>query len=420
MLFERLLLAASYSTPAPSGGSIYSWGSNATGQTGHGTTSGYTTVPTVIAGSAGTWTQISATVYGSTWSAASNGAISALRSDGTVWSWGNNGGYGLIGLGSTAGPVLVPTQIPGSNWVSVAINGLGFLGVQSNGTLWSSGYDSYGALGMGGPGNYHINLTQVGVGTTWAKVFTSSLFTTFIIDNAGHLWTMGTPTNYENGLANPGVLVATPTQVGTATWSKIITIGDSSYSGDAPWTIGLQTNGTIWAVGYNTNGQTGLGTSSGAATTFTQIGSATTWTDIGAVSSFITSSNSASFGIKSDGTMWGWGTASLNGNGTSYLVPTQIGSGTNWSKVCGGSTSSATGGSVGYTSLGYGLALQSNGTIWSWGSNNNYQAGQGASVITSSPTQIGSGTTWTLIGAGGCEADSASISNLGCYGFAVG
>ena len=39
--------------------------------------------------------------------AAGNDHSLALKSDGTVWAWGNNS-YGQLGVGSTTSPVLLP------------------------------------------------------------------------------------------------------------------------------------------------------------------------------------------------------------------------------------------------------------------------------------------------------------------------
>src|SRR5690606_4022080 len=63
----------------------------------------------------------------------------AVRSDGTLWSWGWNDA-GRTGLGSSSGVTLVPTQVgTDSDWVSVSAGNLQSLAVKSDGTLWSWG-----------------------------------------------------------------------------------------------------------------------------------------------------------------------------------------------------------------------------------------------------------------------------------------
>jgi alpha-tubulin suppressor-like RCC1 family protein len=96
--------------------------------------------------------------------------------------------------------------------------------------------------------------------------------------------------------------------------------------------------------------------------------------------------------IKTDGTLWSWGSNQYGelGNGTTtyYSSPVQIGSLTNWKQV-----------SSGYY---HAVALKTDGTIWGWGRNQLGQLGVGSTTPTavSSPIQIGSLTSWAAIGCG--------------------
>ena len=95
-------------------------------------------------------------------------------------------------------------------------------------------------------------------------------------------------------------------------------------------------------------------------------------------------------GIKSDGTLWGWGLNSNGqlGNGTnvSSNIPIQIGTDDDWISV-----------SAGYN---FTLALKSNGTIWGWGRNSQGQLGLGNSADVSLPTQVGNDTDWIEVMTG--------------------
>ena len=101
------------------------------------------------------------------------------------------------------------------------------------------------------------------------------------------------------------------------------------------------------------------------------------------------SSHSGQHGIKSDGTLWGWGRNNegqlgLN-NKTSYSSPVQI-PGTTWAKVC--------------SSKDYVIAVKTDGTLWTWGRQIYGSLGLGeenSPAYISSPTQIGSDSTWTSI-----------------------
>jgi hypothetical protein len=71
-----------------------------------------------------------------------------VKSDGTLWSWGYNY-YGQLGLGDTTNRSTLEQVGTDTNWVSVATGGYHTIGVKSDGTLWSWGYNGWGQLGDG-------------------------------------------------------------------------------------------------------------------------------------------------------------------------------------------------------------------------------------------------------------------------------
>ena len=107
-----------------------------------------------------------------------------------------------------------------------------------------------------------------------------------------------------------------------------------------------------------------------------------------------------SFAIRSDGALFGWGSAPLGDNdpffgsptspvlvGTAFPFvssPVQIGT-SSWSLVTAGKS--------------YASAIRSDGALFAWGVNTNYNLGDGTSINRSSPVQIGS-SSWTLVNAG--------------------
>ena len=174
---------------------------------------------------------------------------------------------------------------------------------------------------------------------------------------------------------------------GWATGSdKILVPGSDSI-------LAIKTDGTLWAVGYNRYGQLGLGDTINRSSPV-QVGNDTDWAYI-----FGHPFQSSVFAIKTDGTLWAWGTNSygiLGNNSTSTVSsPVQIGTST-WSKIAVG--------------LYHTIGLKQDGTLWGWGYN--YYGSVGDMTLTdrSSPVQLGALNTWTDIGTSG-EASHAVKSD---------
>lgn len=103
----------------------------------------------------------------------------------------------------------------------------------------------------------------------------------------------------------------------------------------------------------------------------------------------VSSLQSHTLAIKTDGTLWAWGTNSSgqfgNGSTTSSNTPIQIGSATNWKLVNAGGE--------------YSTAIKTDNTLWSWGKNTYGQLGNGNTTNSISPIQIGSSSNWDKISA---------------------
>ena len=180
------------------------------------------------------------------------------------------------------------------------------------------------------------------------------------------LYGWGSNTDGQIGLGNT-TNYSSPKQVGSLTnWLEIA----AGYA----FSASIKTDGTLWTWGSNPQGQLGLGNSGVYYSSPKQVGSLTSW-------SKVTTAASSCAAIKTDGTIWSWGQGSNGqlglGNLTYYSSPKQIGALTNWSSVSGAGSQS------------FYIALKTDGTIWSWGNNNNGQLGLGDRTNRSSPVQIG-------------------------------
>jgi len=125
------------------------------------------------------------------WVAAAAGEVHSLglRSDGTLWAWGANW-YGQLGLADTT-ERLIPTQVgTDTNWVAVAAGQDHSLGVRSDGTLWAWGLNNYGQLGLNDTNN-RLSPTQVGTDTNWVAVASGEYYDSLGMRSDGTLWAWG-------------------------------------------------------------------------------------------------------------------------------------------------------------------------------------------------------------------------------------
>ncbi|RAK69491.1 hypothetical protein [Hymenobacter edaphi] len=132
----RSVAVGSYHTVAlRQDGTLWTWGHNRFGQLGNGTSLGQTTPQQI--GTATTWLKVSA---GGTHTV-------ALKSDGTLWTWGYNG-LGQLGDGAASSGRDTPAQVGTSaGWQSVSAGWNSTLALRTDGTLWAWGDNQYGQLG---------------------------------------------------------------------------------------------------------------------------------------------------------------------------------------------------------------------------------------------------------------------------------
>jgi alpha-tubulin suppressor-like RCC1 family protein len=248
--------ASGYSAGAiKTDGTLWMWGIGNNGALGLGNTTTYNSPKQV--GILTNWLKINCGSYTSTF---------AMKTDGSLWAWGQNSN-GQLGLGDTtnrSSPVQVGLLV---DWASIAPDDSYIIAIKTDGTLWAWGANSQGQLGLGDSGTYtkRSSPTQVGSLNNWSKISTS--FSGHAIKTDGTMWSWGYNADGRLGLNNL-TSYSSPKQVGAlTTWSQIEN------------TLAIKTNGTLWSWGPNAQGQLGIGTTTQTSSP-AQVGASTTWNKV--------------------------------------------------------------------------------------------------------------------------------------------
>jgi alpha-tubulin suppressor-like RCC1 family protein len=336
-------------------GGLWAVGSSFYGQIGDSTTVSKSSPIQTVAG-------------GREWRGVSSGGTicSAVKSDGTLWSWGLNS-LGQLGDNSTVNKSSPVQTVSGSSvWRQVSASQNGCSAIKTDGTLWSWGLNSAGQLGDNSTVNKSSPVqTVAGSNTAWKQVSKHDLYT-LAVKVDGTLWGWGNNSSYNLG---DGTLTSrsSPVQVfGSATTWKQASAGGLSSA--------IKTDGTMWVWGISDSSPV------------TVVGGGTSWKYVGEgglASGFVA--------IKTDGTLWtsGDNTYGQLGDGTTTAStaksPVQVlGGSKNWKQVSGAGYSVA--------------AVKVDGTLWAWGLNDTGQLGDGTTVNRSSPVQIfGGGSNWKQV-----------------------
>jgi alpha-tubulin suppressor-like RCC1 family protein len=293
-----------------------------------------------------------------------------IQSDGTLWTWGENH-YGQLGLGDQMTRT-VPTKVgTDTNWAQCSAGCYFTVAIKTDGTLWTWGFNNYGQLGHN-DGITRLVPRQVGTATNWREAWAFLYWDIPCVvalktDNTMWAWGRNAWSAFSNGTSNNS---SVPVQGGnsTADWSKVFT-GWYCH-------LGIKTDGTLWAWGYNSQGQYGVGNTTWVSSAINVGGTGVTylWAACG---------REFNLAIKSDGTLWGAGTGSWGslgtGNGTGYSTWTQIGSANNWIRCW----------AARYT----GYALNSAGELWAWGNHDGGMIGDGNYIQQWSPVKVNTGVT---------------------------
>lgn len=340
----------------------------------------------------------------------------AIKEDGTLWMWGDNT-YGQLGLGTTTN-AWVPTQVgTDNNWLQVSCGWLHTVALKTDGTLWIWGRNNNGQLGNGLNRTSRLTPGQLGTENTWVEIsagrnnslmrksdntlwFVGACYTSSIVSQLRQVgstsdWkTMAAGTYTDYGIKQNGTLwkwvnsnggPSGLAQVGTQNnWNKVD--NGIGYSQEDHALI-IKTNGTLWAIGKNQFGQMGTGNLTSYTDIPVQIGTDTDWKQAVAGSHY-------TLALKTNNSFWACGRTNHAqfGNGMNKDVMRPINTTTHWKEV--------------YTSRGsfngHTLAIQEDGTLWSWGPNQDGQLGIGPPTYAHKPLpqQVGTASNWKSVTGG--------------------
>lgn len=256
----------------------------------------------------------------------------AIKTDSTLWGWGNHD-HAQLGLGfgnNIPNSYALPTSLGSDHdWIQVSAGQFSSMYLKANGDLYCSGGNGYGQLGIYSTFDQWTIVPVQSIGGNVKNVSTGANGT-FAVKNDGTLWFAGARFFLDENDANNQL--AFEQQGSDTDWDSVATgLGHCLL---------LKTNGELWAGGYNNSGQVGNG-SYQYVNGRVQIGTEN-WDKI-AVYQY------SSYGLKSDGTLYSWG--SIGPNQTAF--PNQIGT------------------SYDYTGLSVHLASRTYGLYWI-GNGDNY------------------------------------------------
>ena len=396
-------------------GTLWVWGYNGNGQLGDNTrTSRSSPVQTVTFGT--NWMQVSAGYY----------HTAAVKNDGTLWTWGlgTSGQLGDNSISSKSSPV--QTIASGNTWLQAACGNTYTAAIKTDGTLWTWGLGTSGQLGDSTSISKSSPVQTITYGTNWKQVSCGSVHTV-ATKTDGTLWTWGADTNGQLG-DNTIVAKSSPVQTITSgySWKQAVagfsltmaiqneadvnlldqtlpsgatgSTGSTGATGSAGTASGaltasqlgdyLSTSTRLWAFGLGTSGQLGDNTILSKSSPIQTTAFGTNWKQIS-----VSNHNLTTTVVKSDGSLWSWGLGTTGQLGDNTILskssPVQtVAGGTTWLQSASG--------------FAHTVAVKNDGTLWVWGDNATYgQLGDNTVAPKSSPVQTTAfGTNWKNVASG--------------------
>jgi len=308
-----------------------------------------------------------------------------LKNDGTVWACGRNN-VGQLGNGTNTSSA-APVQVSGlTDIIAIDAGSFHSLFLKSDGTVWACGYNIYGQLGNGSNTNRNIPVQVPGL-TDVVAISAGYRFSLFLKSD-GTVRACGE--NVDGQLGN-GANTNANTVVTVSSLTGITSVTAGQFH-----SLFLKNDSTVWACGDNYSGALGDGTN-----TDRNIAVQVSASAMGNVAALGVGSYQSMF-LKNNGTVWtcGSNTSGQMGDGTttSSNIPLSVIPG--WTGtiavIAGGGDRS--------------IFVNSDGTVWGWGSNAYGTLGTGRPNTTNAAVMaISEGSRLSLL-VGGPDPITGSVS----------
>ena len=363
-------------------GFVYAWGEDTYGQMGQGTTDTNVNTPVKVkgVGGSGFLSNITKITVGGTF-------CMALASDGTLYTWGQNN-HNQLGDGTTTErktPVTVSYSGDPISNISAGMYHSAF--TTTTGKVYAFGRNNQGQVGDNTSGTNRSTPTQVvGVGNSGTltgirDVSCGDDFTHAIKDSDGSVYGWGKQLYGMIGNGQNSGDATTPTPVILASDSSAVT-GITQISGGGDSALMLKSGGTVYACGYNGLGQIGNGTITDADDGLVQVlgvGGSGNLTGI----TQIAIAYASSLALKSDGTMYSWGNNNDGQNGLGTVGGTNPTTPVAITLLTGVDTIN-TGGKPSHF-----IVTKPDGSVFCWGRGDEGQIGDGTNTAEQgTPTQV--------------------------------